>query len=85
MYVQPDSCAKAEFSQTDQQLILPLYDKAGRVLLVEVTYSKREADTIRYLEKISEKKLPCFLGKIYLRDGRMRMYPVDVWDRPKIL
>ncbi len=85
VYVQPDSCAKAEFSQTDQQLILPLYDKAGRELLVEVTYSKREADTIRYLEKISEKKLPCFLGKIYLRDGRMRMYPVDVWDRPKIL
>ena len=42
----------ARVSQTDQQLILPLYDKAGRELLVEVTYSKREADTIRYLEKI---------------------------------
>lgn len=85
VYVQPDSCARAEFSQTEQLLTLPLYDKGGRELLVEVTYSKREAGTIRYLEKISGKKLPCFLGKIYLRDGRIRMYPVDVWERKGIL
>lgn len=78
VFVQPDSCGKAEFSQTGQMLSLPLYDKAGRELLVEVTYSKQEASTIRYLERISEKKCPCFLGKVFLRDGRMRMYPVDL-------
>ncbi|MCI9337643.1 MAG: hypothetical protein HFH93_08895 [Lachnospiraceae bacterium] len=80
VFVRPDSCAKAEFSQTGQQLTLPLYDRAGRELLVEVVYSKEEAGTIRYLERIAEKKLPCFLGKVYLRDGRLRMYPVDVAD-----
>lgn len=80
VFVRPDSCAKAEFSQTGQQLTLPLYDKAGRELLVEVTYSKQESGTIRYLERVSEKKLPCFLGKVYLKDGRMRMYPVDLLD-----
>ncbi len=80
VFVQPDSCAKAEFSQTGQQLTLPLYDRAGHELLVEVTYSKQEAGTIRYLERISEKKLPCFLGKVFLRDGRLRMYPVDLLD-----
>jgi len=80
VFVRPDFCAKAEFSQTGQQLTLPLYDRAGRELLVEVTYSKQEYGTIRYLERISEKKLPCFLGKIYLKDGRMRMYPVDLLD-----
>ena len=47
---------------------------------MEVAYSKQESGTIRYLERISEKKLPCFLGKIYLKDGRMRMYPVDLLD-----
>lgn len=78
VFVRPASCAKAEFSQTGQQLTLPLYDQAGRELLVEVTYSRQESSTIRYLERISEKKLPCFLGKIYLRDGRLRMYPVDL-------
>ena len=78
VFVRPASCAKAEFSQTGQQLTLPLYDQAGREVLVEVTYSKQESSTIRYLERISEKKLPCFLGKLYLRDGRLRMYPVDL-------
>lgn len=80
VFVQPASCAKAEFSQTGQQLTLPLYDSAGRELLVEVTYSKQESGTIRYLERVVEKKLPCFLGKVYLRDGRVRMYPVDVME-----
>ncbi len=80
VFVQPASCAKAEFSRTGQQLTLPLYDRAGRELLVEVTYSKQESGTIRYLERITEKKLPCFLGKVYLRDGRVRMYPVDVME-----
>ena len=62
VFVQPASCAKAEFSQTGQQLTLPLYDKAGREGLVEVVYSKQESGTIRYLERISERKLPCFIG-----------------------
>lgn len=78
VFVQPSSCAKAEFSQTGQQLTLPLYDKAGREVLVEVVYSKQESGTIRYLERISERKLPCFIGKVYLKDGRVRMYPVDL-------
>ena len=56
VFVQPKACAKAEFSQTEQQLTLPLYDAAGRELLVEVSYSREEAGTIRYLERISGKK-----------------------------
>ncbi|HBA50190.1 MAG TPA: hypothetical protein DCZ91_20840 [Lachnospiraceae bacterium] len=78
VFVQPSSCAKAEFSQTGQQLTLPLYDKSGREILVEVVYSRQESGTIRYLERISERKLPCFIGKVYLKDGRVRMYPVDL-------
>lgn len=80
VFVQPASCAKAEFSQTGQQLTLPLYDKAGREVLVEVVYSRQESGTIRYLERISERKLPCFIGKVYLKDGRVRMYPVDLME-----
>lgn len=80
LFVQPKSCARAEFSQTEQRLTLPLYDAAGRELLVEVAYSKEEAGTIRYLERISGKKPPCFLGKVYLRAGRLRMYPVDLLE-----
>jgi len=78
VFVQPAFCVKADFSQTGQQLTLPLYDRSGREIVIEVKYSKRESGTIRYLERISEKEPSCFLGKIYLRDGRIRMYPVTV-------
>lgn len=80
VFVQPSACEPAEFSQAGQQLSLPLYDGEEREVTIEVTYSKEEAGTIRYLEKISEKKLPCFAGKIYLKDGTLRMYPVAVFD-----
>ena len=53
---------------------------AGGQVLVEVVYSKQESGTIRYLERISERKLPCFIGKVYLKDGRVRMYPVDLME-----
>ncbi|MCM1065855.1 MAG: hypothetical protein NC420_15585 [Eubacterium sp.] len=78
VFVQPDSCEPAEFSQTGQQLSLPLYDEEEREVTVEVAYSKEEAGTIRYLERISKGEPPCFVGRLYLKDGRLRMYPVAV-------
>ena len=78
VFVQPAYCVKAEFSQTGQQLSMPLFDKSGREIIIELAYSKEESSAIRYLERISEKEPSCFLGKIYLRDGRIRMYPVMV-------
>jgi hypothetical protein len=80
VFVQPESCQTADFSQTKQQLSLPLYDEKGREVTVEVTYSKEEALTIRYLEKISGKKLPCFVGKLYFRGGKMCLYPLAVLE-----
>lgn len=80
VFVRPASCKKAEFSRTGQMLSMPLYDEKGREIMVEVAYSNREAGTIRYLERLSEKEPPCFLGKIFLRDGKLRMYPVDLPD-----
>lgn len=82
VFVRPDSCAGARFSTTRQQSDMYIYDKAGREIVIEVAYSKKESDTIRRLEKIPPGAAPCFLGKIYLRDGRIRMYPVDVWEKP---
>lgn len=80
VFVNPDSFEKADFSRSGQQLSQRLYDKAGHEIILEVTYSKEEAGTIRYLERLSEKKLPCFIGKVYLKEGRIRMRPVTVWE-----
>lgn len=77
--IQPAFCEKAVFSKTDQVLSMTLYDKEKREVLLELPYSKEEKESIRYLEKLKEQEPPCFIGKIYLKDGRIRLIPVDIW------
>lgn len=79
VFLQPAFCDKAVFSRTEQTLSMTLYDKKKREVILELSYSKEDAGSIRYLEKIREDAPPCFIGKIYLRDGRIRMEPVDIW------
>lgn len=80
VFVQPAFRRAAEFSQTGQLLSMVLYDEEEREVTIEVAYSREEAGTIRYLEKLPEQKLPCFAGKVYLKEGRLRMYPVAMQD-----
>ncbi len=49
--------------------------------MLELAYSKREEWGIGYLERLTEDKEPCFLGKLYFRDGRMCLYPVTVFEK----
>lgn len=81
VFLRPASCEKAVFLETTQKLCMNLYDEAGKAVVVEVVYSKDEAEGIWYLERITNENLPCFFGKIYLRGGRIRMYPVAVFNR----
>lgn len=64
---------------------MSLYDEKGKEVVIEAAYSKKEAWGIRYLERIKEENHPCFLGKIYLREGRIRMYPVAVFEKGEVL
>lgn len=84
VFINPVSCEPAVFQETEQKLCMNLYDAADRAVVVEVGYSKDEAEGIQYLEKITDRNLPCFFGKIYLRDGKIRMYPVAVFDRDEL-
>lgn len=82
VFIQPFFCDKAVFSGAEQTLSMTLYDREKRQVILELPYSKEEAKSIRYLEKIREEAPPCFIGKIYLRDGRIRLIPVDTWKYP---
>lgn len=84
VFIKPQSFDQAVFSETEQKLSMSLYDGAGKEVVVEVAYSKKESWGIRYLERMTEEKLPCFLGKIYLRDRRIRMYPVTVFEKGEL-
>ena len=83
VFLQPAACQKANFDDKAQKLFMPLYDGDGREVTVEITYSKKEDWGIRYLERIHPKNPPCFFGRIYLRDGKIRMYPIAVFDPSK--
>lgn len=76
VFLQPAFCEKAKFDGTQQKLSMPLYDGMGREVVVEMTYSRKEDWGIRYLERIHPETPPCFFGRIYLRDGKIRMYPI---------
>lgn len=82
--LRPSSCDPAVFSDTEQKLRMKLYDEAGKAVVIEITYSKDEAEGIRYLEKITDENLPCFFGKIYLQDGRIKLYPIAVFGKREL-
>jgi len=84
VFVRPAAFEQAFFSQTGQKLFMRLFDGQKREVVIEVPYSKQESWGIRYLERIREEKQPCFLGKIYLREGRIRMYPVAVFEKEEL-
>ena len=84
VFIQPAFCDRAVFSKTEQTLSMTLYDRQKRQIILELPYSKEEAKSIRYLEKIREDKPPCFIGKIYLRDGLIRLVPIDTWKQTAV-
>lgn len=79
VFLQPSFCDRAVFSKTEQSLSMTLYDGQKREVILELAYSKEDAGSIRYLERIREDAPPCFIGKVFLRDGRIRLVPIDVW------
>lgn len=84
VFVQAEQFQQGKFNEITQKLELPIWDPAGRQVLVELPYSKREEASIRYLERLKKKQKPCFLGRVYLRDSRICLYPVDLLERREL-
>lgn len=81
VFLCPASCDPAVFEETQQKLCMNLYDEAGKVVVVEIVYSREESEGIQYLENITNENLPSFFGKVYFRNGIIRMYPVAVFEK----
>lgn len=84
VFVQADGFEQGRFNEITQNLELPIWDRKGRKILVELPYSKREEASIRYLERLKQKQQPCFLGRVYLRESRICLYPVDLLERAEL-
>jgi len=84
VFVQAARFEQGRFNEITQKLELPVWDEEGRQVLVELPYSKRDEDAIRYLERLQKKQQPCFLGRIYLRGSQICLYPVDLLERQEL-
>ncbi len=84
--VQAASWEAAQFSQAEQKFSMNIFDADGKVLSAEISYSRREAANIRYLERIADQvekeeiPIPVIVGKVYLKDGKMVLYPLEIFQ-----
>ena len=83
-FVQAARFERGHFNEISQKLELPIWDKEDRQVMVELPYSKRDEASIRYLERLKKKQQPCFLGRVYLQDSRICLYPVDLLERKEL-
>lgn len=89
--VQAAECGEGEFDQITQTFRMELRDGQGVPLFIEVAYSKEEDFTIHYLERVARRihhdhrSIPCFVGDVYLEDGRMKLYPITFLEPKEII
>lgn len=82
--LKPADVEEARFDEVEQVLRMPLWDAQGRKVLIEVPYSKKEDATIRYLERMKDGTAPCFVGRLYLKESRLQMYPLDLFTKRQL-
>ena len=89
--VQAAECGEGQFDQITQTFRMELRDGQGVVLTIEVAYSKEEDFTIRYLERVARRiqrdhrSIPCFVGDVYLEEGKMKLYPITFLEAKEII
>lgn len=89
--VQAAVCGEGEFDQITQTFRMELRDGQGVPLSIEVAYSKEEDFTIHYLERVvrrihnDHRSIPCFVGDVYLEDGKMKLYPITFLESKEII
>ena len=89
--VQAAECGEGQFDEITQTFRMELRDGQGVVLTIEVAYSKEEDFTIRYLERVARRiqrdhrSIPCFVGDVYLEDGKMKLYPITFLEAKEII
>ncbi len=84
VFVQAADFERGSFNKVTQKLELSVWDRAGRQVLVELPYTRREESSIRYLERMKTNQAPCFLGRVYLQGSQVCLYPVDVLERQEL-
>lgn len=85
-----DDLKSSSFDSVRQIFEMILCDGKGREIVVTVRYTKADKMIIQVLERLhnrlleKEKKPPVFFGSLYLKEGRLHLYPIEYfeWQHP---
>ncbi len=84
--IYPERITDAFFDSVRQCFLMSLSDVEGKQITVQIDYSSDESDNIKYLERIyqqisrKKKKPACFLGRLYISGGKLKMYPIEYYE-----
>lgn len=82
-------CQEGTFDTVKQRFSMEISDRKGRKITVAVSYSKEEKLTIQVLERLSERlkreedQTLIFFGIPYLEQGKLCLYPIEVFGRER--
>ncbi len=84
--VEAASCREGSFDSVQQRFSMELFDRGGRRILAAVKYSREEKLTIQALERLGNrlgtgKKPFYFFGSLYLEQGQLCLYPIEIYER----
>lgn len=86
IFVEADRMEESVYNEKTQTYSLPLYDKKNRKLVISVRFSKEEKPVIQTLERMEKEReekqsnsIPIFLGIVFLKEGQLSLYPIEMW------
>lgn len=81
--VAPARIISSEFKKTDQRYLMIIEDSSGTQLNVSLKYSAQDDLVIKTLERLADKKdtPPLILGTLYIHNGHLTLYPIDLIAR----
>lgn len=80
--IKPQKAELRTFDTVEQVFSMGLFDEAGRDLRLEVTYSKREEDVVKMLDRLAEHicsggAIPVFFGILSRDRDLIKFYPIE--------
>lgn len=85
-FVQPEKCIESSFNKYSQYQIFTIEDVRGNRISVKAKYSSENKEFIDLLENIGKKMLDnpkknyVFLATAYINDGKLTLFPIEVYD-----
>ena len=78
VFVKAHSFKKQDLNHKNQEYSIKLYDENGKRVTVMIVQDAVTVDTVRELKFLKENISYVFFGRIYIQDGEIYMYPIDV-------